>query len=299
MQDQTPDPTTSADAIIIDVDMSNFVGDVIEKSKDIPVVVDFWAPWCEPCKTLGPILEKIIIEAGGAIRMAKINIDDNQEIAQQMQIRSVPTVVAFVNGRPADAFTGLKTESEIREFLTKIAPDLGPSEIELIFTQADQAYGAENYQDAAGAYSQALQMEDGNPAAIAGLANSLVKLGDMENAEHVLSGAKDKNNPAITAAQAALDTAKKIGELGDTQSLEAALEKNDKDHQARFDLALTLWASGARDEAADHLLFIIDANKEWQDEGARKQLLKFFEMAGPMDDFTLRARRKLSSLLYA
>lgn len=288
-------------AIIIDVDMSNFGAEVIEKSLEIPVIVDFWAPWCEPCKTLGPLLEKIIIEAGGAIRMAKINIDENQEIAQQMQIRSVPTVVAFVGGRPVDAFNGAKPESEIREFLAKIAPDLGPSEIEQMLSAAEQQYDQENYQDAGGLYSQALQMDAENPTAIAGLVMSLIKLNDLENAGHILSGLDEplKNKPAITAASAALDTALKISELGDTDTLTAALEKNDQDHRSRFDLALALWAKGEQDEAADHLLFIIAADKEWQDDGARKQLVKFFEMAGPMDPFTLRARRKLSSLLFA
>jgi len=298
MQQENP-PNSAKSPYIIDVDMSGFVSQVIEKSAQTPVIVDFWAPWCEPCKTLGPILEKVIGEAGGAVILAKVNIDEAQEIAAQMQIRSVPTVVAFVEGRPVDAFAGVKTETEIREFITKIVPDIGPSEIDKIIELAEDAYAAGNMEDAGAAYSQALQLDPENTAAIAGLANALIMLGDLENAGHVLSGAADKNDPAISAAQAALDTAEQIGEVGDINALEQAVKENADDHQARFDLSLALWSIGKRDQAADHLLYIIAADKDWQEDGARKQLLKFFEMAGPMDPFTVSARRKLSSLLYA
>lgn len=284
---------------IIDVDMTSFVGDVIEKSSEVPVIVDFWAPWCEPCKTLGPTLEKIVTEADGAVILAKINIDENQEIAAQMQIRSVPTVVAFVEGRPVDAFAGVKPESEIRDFIAKVAPNMGPSEIDQMLTLAAEHYEQENYEEAGAAYSEALQLDSENNDAIAGLASSLIKMGDLENAGHVLSAAKDKNHPAITAAQAALDTLMQIGDVGDLEELKKAVKKKPQDYQARFDLALALWAAEAQDEAADHLLYIIAADKEWQEDGARKQLLKFFEMAGPMDPFTVLARRKLSSLLFS
>ena len=275
--------------------------EVNEKSSETPVIVDFWAPWCEPCKTLGPILEKVVGEAGDAVRMAKINIDENQEIAAQMQIRSVPTVVAFVDGRPVDAFAGVKTESELREFISKIAPDVGPSEIETVIAFADEAYAAGKFDEAGAAYSQALQIEEDSAMALGGLAKALVKLNDLENAEHILAGVtdKNKNDSAITAAKAALDTAKQIGEVGDLESLKEKVEKNADDYQARFDLSLACWAHENREEAADHLLYIINADKEWQEERARKQLVKFFEMAGPMDPFTISARRKLSSLLYS
>lgn len=286
---------------IIDVDMTNFIADVIETSMEIPVIVDFWAPWCEPCKVLIPILEKVIGGAGNNVRLAKVNIDEAQEIAAQMQIRSVPTVVAFVNGRPVDAFAGVKSESEVREFLSKVAPDLGPSEIETILTFAKELYDEKNFQEAGGAYSQALQMENDNPVAIAGLANCLIKLNDLENAELVLSEVSDKNknNPAIAAARAALDTLKQMGDVGDMETLQSAVDKNPNDHENRFNLALVLWGENQREEAADNLLYIISNNKEWQDGAARKQLLKFFEMAGPTDPFTLSARRKLSSLLFS
>jgi len=284
---------------IIDVDMSGFVTQVIEKSTQVPVIVDFWAPWCEPCKSLGPVIEKVVKEAAGAVILAKMNIDETKEIAEQMQIRSVPTVVAFVEGRPVDAFAGVKSESEIREFLEKIAPDMAPSEIDTILNFAKDSYDADDMDAAGAAFSQALQLEAENPTAIAGLVNVLIKLGDLETAKQILSGAPDKNDPEVSAAQAALELAMQIGEVGDISSLRADLEKNPDDHQSRFDLSLALWAGGDREEAADHLLHIFATDKEWQEDGARKQLLKYFEMAGPTDPFTVSTRRKLSSLLFS
>ena len=292
-------PQSTPSPYIIDVDMSGFVSEVIEKSMEVPVIVDFWAPWWEPCKTLGPIIEKVVKQAKGAVILAKVNIDEAQEIAAQMQIRSVPTVVAFVGGRPVDAFAGVKSESELKAFIEKIAPDVGPSEIDqlLEFAKAQEAEG--NLKEAGGAYSQIVQMDETNNEALAGLATVFIKLGDLENAKNVLAEAPDKNNPAIRAAQAALDTAEQVGGLDDIETLRATIEKDADNYQARFDLALQLWASGKRDEAADQLLYIFKADKEWQDDGARKQLLKFFEVAGPMDPFTITARRKLSSLLFS
>lgn len=290
---------TGAGALIFDADMSNFMPDVIERSMQVPVLVDFWATWCEPCKTLGPVLEKVVTEANGAVVLAKVDIDKTQEIAAQMQIRSVPTVVAFIDGRPVDAFAGIKTETEIREFIEKIAPEVGPSESAKLIEFADQAMQAEQYEEAGGAYSQALQLEPGNIPATAGLANALMKLDDLENAEQVLNGAADQNDPAISAAKAALETAKQLGDLGDLDALIAAAKDNPDDYQAKFDLSLALWAAGRRDEAAQELLDIIAVDRAWQEDGARAQLLKFFEMAGPMDPFTVAARRKLSSILFS
>lgn len=290
---------SNATTNIFDADMQNFVSDVIERSMQVPILVDFWAPWCEPCKTLIPLLEKVIEEANGAVLMAKVNIDEVQELAAQMQIRSVPTVVAFVDGRPVDAFAGVKTESEIREFIGKIAPEMGPSEIDQILELAENAYAQEQYQEAGGAYSQAMQLDETNVKAAAGLANVLIKLNDLENAEQVLSGVSDQNDPLISAAVATLETAKQIGDIGDLGALKKAIEKNPDDHQSRFDLSLALWAMGDKEEAADHLLHIIAIDRDWQDDGARAQLLKFFEMSGPMDPFTVAARRKLSSILFS
>lgn len=283
---------------IIDVDTAEFAVQVIEKSSQVPVIVDFWAPWCEPCKTLGPIIEKVVNEAGGTVILAKVNIDDAQEIAAQMKIRSVPTVVAFIDGRPADAFTGVKTESEIRDFIKKIAPDIVPFEVDTMLEFANGALAEGNLEEAGEVFSQVLQLDTENEAGISGMILTLIKLGDLENARHVLIGAPNPESPAIEAAKAALETAFQIKDIGDIDTLRASVDKNGEDYQARFDLALALWAIEKRKEAADQLLYIIAADKEWEDDGARKQLVKFFEEAGPMDPFTITARRKLSSLLF-
>jgi len=284
---------------IIDVDTAEFTVQVIEKSSQVPVIVDFWAPWCEPCKTLGPIIEKVVNEAGGTVILAKVNIDDAQEIAAQMKIRSVPTVVAFIDGRPADAFTGIKSESEIRDFIKKIAPDIAPFEVDQILEFANGALAEGNLEEAGEAFSQVLQLDTKNEAGISGMVLTLIKLGDLENASHVLNGAPNPESPPIEAAKAALETALQINDIGDINTLRASVDKNSDDHQARFDLALALWAIEKRQEAAGQLLHIIAADKEWKDDGARKQLVKFFEVAGPMDPFTVTARRRLSSLLFS
>jgi putative thioredoxin len=276
---------------IFDADMSNFVADVIERSMQVPVLVNFWAPWCEPCKTLGPTLEKVIGDANGALVMAKVNIDEVQEIASQLQISFVPTVVAFIDGRPVDAFAGVKTESEIREFISKIAPKTGPSEIDQTLEFTENAYSQEQHQEAGGAYSQAMQLEETNVKAAAGLANVLIKLNDIENAEQILSGATGQNDPIISAAKATLETAKQLSDNGDFEALEKAVQVNPDDHQSRFDLSLSLWAAGAQEKATDHLLYIIESDSSWQEDGARTQLIKFFEMAGPMCPFKVAARR--------
>ena len=283
---------------IIDVDTAEFAVQVIEKSSQVPVIVDFWAPWCEPCKTLGPIIEKVVNEAGGTVILAKVNIDDAQEVAAQMKIRSVPTVVAFIDGRPADAFTGVKTESEIRDFIKKIAPDIVPFEVDTMLEFANGALAEGNLEEAGEVFSQVLQLDKENEAGISGMILTLIKLGDLENARHLLNGAPNPESPAIEAAKAALETAFQIKDIGDIDTLRASVDKNGEDYQARFDLALALWAIEKRKEAADQLLYIIAADKEWEDDGARKQLVKFFEEAGPMDPFTITARRKLSSLLF-
>ncbi|WP_321396372.1 thioredoxin [Emcibacter sp.] len=287
--------------LITDTDTSTFMADVIEASQQVPVLVDFWAPWCEPCKALTPVLEKVVNEAGGAVRLAKINIDENQQIAAQMQIRSVPTVVAFKDGRPVDAFAGALPADKIKEFIAKFAGDIGPSPIEQMLEHAGMLVEERDFESAGGIYSQILQAEPQNVIAIAGLTRVLIEMGDLENAENVLNSAPAnlESKPEITSARAALDMARQAGDLGDVKELEAMLFENPDNHQARFDLALAFWAQGRRDDAGDQLLKIIARDREWQDDGARAQLVKFFEIAGPTDPFTVSARRKLSSLLFA
>lgn len=288
-------------ALIKDGDMSTFMADVIEKSAATPVLVSFYSSWSENCKKLTPIVEKIVQQAGGAVQMVRIDFEKNQQLAAQMKIQSVPTVVVFVDQRPVDAFAGVKSEAEVKEFIARFAPEMQPSPTEQIIEQAVILFNGGDFQNAAELYSQILQMEAENVPALAGLAQSLIRLNDLENARTVLDGTpkQHENDPAITAARAALDMAEQLADLGDAAALEQAIKEDADNHQARFDLALILWASGDQDAAADHLLTIISRDRGWNEDGARKQLVKFFEIAGPMDPFTVKIRKKLSSILFA
>ena len=288
-------------ALIKDGDMSTFMADVIEKSAATPVLVSFYSSWSENCKKLTPIVEKIVQQAGGAVQMVRIDFEKNQQLAAQMKIQSVPTVVVFVDQRPVDAFAGVKSEAEVKEFIARFAPEMQPSPTEQIIEQAVILFNGGDFQNAAELYSQILQMETENVPALAGLAQSLIRLNDLENARTVLDGTpkQHENDPAITAARAALDMAEQLADLGDAAALEQAIKEDADNHQARFDLALILWASGDQDAAADHLLTIISRDRGWNEDGARKQLVKFFEIAGPMDPFTVKIRKKLSSILFA
>ncbi|HEC01140.1 MAG TPA: tetratricopeptide repeat protein, partial [Sphingomonadales bacterium] len=214
---------------------------------------------------------------------------------------SVPTVVVFAGQRPVDAFAGVKTEAEIKEFIARFAPEMQPSPTEQMIEQAATLFDGGDFQNAAELYSQILQMEAENAPARAGLAQSLIQLGDLDNAKAVLDSTpkQQENDAAITAARAALDMAGQLAELGDDDALEQAIKDDADNHQARFDLALVLWASGDQEAAADHLLTIISRDRSWNEDGARKQLVKFFEIAGPMDPFTVKMRKKLSSILFA
>ncbi|VAV90732.1 FIG000875: Thioredoxin domain-containing protein EC-YbbN [hydrothermal vent metagenome] len=301
MQDMDAPQGRETVALIKDGDMSTFMADVIEKSAAIPVLVSFYSSWSENCKQLTPIVEKIVQQAGGAVQMVRIDFEKNQQLAAQMKIQSVPTVVVFVDQRPVDAFAGVKSEAEVKEFIARFAPEMQPSPTEQMIEQAVMLFDGGDFQKAAELYSQILQIETENAPALAGLAQSLIRLNDLENAKAVLDGTpkQQENDPAITAARAALDMAEQLAELGDADALEQAIKEDADNHQARFDLALVLWASGDQDAAADHLLSIISRDRGWNEDGARKQLVKFFEIAGPMDPFTVKIRKKLSSILFA
>lgn len=294
-------PVTNSPQLIRDGNMESFMQDVVERSMQVPVLVDFWATWCEPCKALTPALEQVVMDAAGAVELVKLDIDQNQQLATQMQIRSVPTVVMFKDGRPADAFAGAKTQTEIKEFIAKHVTDMGASPVEQMLEQAAMAEQQGDFQLAGGAYSQILQTDPENADALGGLIRMLTQLGDFENAGEVLKGVPQalENNPAISAARSALDMAQKTAELGDAGDLQARVENDENDHQARFDLALILWEQGQRDAAADQLLEIFRRDRDWNEDAARTQLVKFFDIAGPMDPFTVAARRKLSSLLFS
>ncbi len=286
--------------LIKDSSEATFVADVIEASNQVPVIVDFWAPWCGPCKQLGPMLEKIVSQAQGAVKLVKINIDDNQQIAQQLRIQSIPAVIAFQNGQPVDGFMGVQPESQVKAFVERLGGEVGPLPVEQLIERGKQALEAGDVQTAGAAFSQVMQAEPENEAAIAGLARCLLAGGQVDEAREVLAQApEDTKDNDIISARAALELAAVAEDAGDVGELRAAVTANPKDHQARFDLAQALNANGDRQGAVDELIAIVAANREWNDQAARKELLKYFEAYGPTDEITVSGRRQLSSILFS
>ncbi len=292
---------------IKDSSLETFAADVIEASREVPVIVDFWAPWCGPCKTLGPMLEKIVNEAKGAVRMVKVNVDENQEIARQLRIQSIPTVYAFKNGQPVDGFMGAIPEPQIREFVSHLMGDAapgahgGPGHAAEVLAAADEAFAAGDLAMAAQAYAHVLQDEPGNPKAVAGLARCYLKSGDLERARSTLGLVRPDgaNDEAIRAVDAELKLREAAPKAADTAPLRAKLDADANDHQARYDLAMALDAAGNREEALNELLEIVRRDRKWNEEAARKQLVTLFEAMGFTDPRTINARRKLSAILFA
>lgn len=286
---------------VIDTTTQTFADDVIKASLKKLVLVDFWAPWCGPCKQLTPILEKVVQAAGGKVVLAKMNIDDFPEIAGQLGVQSIPAVFAFKSGQPVDAFTGAQSEAQIKQFIERHIGPMGPTALDQALDQADELMAAGQIETAAQIFSQALQQERDNVRALAGLASAFIKLGDLDKADQVLQLAEGDlaKDPAIVGAQAQLDLARQVSDLGDPAALKAQLEANPDDHQARFDLALIANAMGEKAEAVDLLIEIIRRDRDWNEDGARKQLLQLFEAWGYSDKVTLSGRRRLSSLLFS
>ena len=288
--------------LIKDTTTAAFPADVIQESRNQPVLVDFWAPWCGPCKQLTPVIERVVQAAGGRVKLVKMNIDDHPAIAGQLGIQSIPAVIAFKNGQPVDGFMGAVPESQIRDFIDKIAgKDGGQPQVAEALAAATEARDAGDLQTAAQIYDAVLEQAPDNIDAIAALADILFEAGDIEGANEVLARAPDdkKSTPALVSVRAKMALAEEAAALGDSAELEHKLAQNPGDHQARFDLAMIQNAKGQRTEAADNLLAIVKADRTWNDDGARAQLLKLFEAWGFTDEVTLATRRKLSSLLFS
>lgn len=293
----------AAGELIKDTTTAAFSKDVIAESKRQPVLVDFWAPWCGPCKQLTPILEKAVRSASGRVKLVKMNIDDHPAIAGQLGIQSIPAVIAFADGKPVDGFMGALPESKVAEFINRLAsPDGGrDAAIQSALDAAAAAVEAGDFEQAAQLFAAVLGEVPDHVPAIAGLATVLVELGDVQQARETIDKvpADKRQDASVRTAEAKIALAEQVATLGDAAALETRLSANPKDHQARFDLAMILNAKGERDAAADHLLAIMKVDRAWNDDGARKQLLQFFDAWGPTDPSSVAARRKLSSLLFS
>ena len=293
-------PQVQAD-LVKDSTEATFMADVVEASQDVPVIVDFWAPWCGPCKTLGPALETAVKAAGGKVKMVKVNVDENQRIAAQLRIQSIPTVYAFWQGQPVDGFQGALPASELKTFIDRVSALAGDGGLADALEAAEQMLAEGAATDAAETFAAILGEEPTNGAAYAGLIRSHLALGQVDQAQ----GLADAASPGIAktkefdAARAQIELARQAANAGPETELRVAVEANPNDHQARFDLAQALHASGKVDEAVDELLELFRRDREWNDGAARTQLLTIFDALKPQDPIVLKGRRRLSSMIFA
>ena len=293
--------TAGTDGLVKDTTTQGFIKDVIEESKRQPVLVDFWAPWCGPCKQLTPVLEKAVRAGKGKVKLVKMNIDEHPAIPGQMGIQSIPAVIAFVNGQPADGFMGALPESQVTAFLERLTKGGIDAEAKDLLNAADAALANGDAANAANLYAELLAEDNTNIQALAGLARCYVQTGAIDQAKQTLAMVPEskRNDAAVVAARAALELAEQAKTLGPVADLEQKVLANPLDHQARFDLALALNGQGRRMDALDHLISIVRRDRKWNDDGARKQLVQFFDAWGPTDEATIDGRRKLSSILFA
>jgi putative thioredoxin len=286
-----------------DVNEETFMDDVIEASKTSPIVVDFWAPWCGPCKTLGPALEAEVKATNGKIKMVKIDIDQNQNLASQMRIQSIPAVFAFVDGQPIDGFMGAKAPSELKSFIDKLlekVTDDGGDLSEAIAV-ANEMLNAKEFNDAAETFEAILGEDPENALAFVGLFNARMGAKKINDAKTMLEEIPDalKNKAEILALQAQIDLSNQAEGVGEINDLRSTLTNDENNHQARFDLALALFTSGETNEAIQELLTIFKVDQEWNDDAARQQLFKIFDILGSENPITLSGRRQLASMLFA
>ena len=298
-------PADAPGELIKDADTASFETDVMAASHETPVIVDFWAPWCEPCKQITPVLEKSVRAAGGRVKLVKVNIDENPQVAQAFRVQSIPAVHAVVGGRPVDGFVGAVPESQIKSFIERLVGEIGPTPVEQALERAAAALEGGDTGVASALFAQVLNHEPDNPDAIAGLARCHIEAGESAEARALLDRLDDAqaDHPAITGARSALAIAEQVaasaGSSDDRATLEARLAADADDHQARFDLAMVHYSANEREASVDQLLEIVRRDAEWNEAAARSQLLTLFEAFGQTDPVTIAARRRLSSILFA
>ena len=291
-----------ATAAPIDVDMNNFMSEVIDGSATQPVIVQFWAPWCGPCKQLGPVMEKVVAGTAGKVKMVRVNIDENAQIAQQLRVQSVPTVYGFFQGQPVDGFTGAQPESAVQQFVDKLAVLGGGADVNAILEAANGALEAQDYELAMTKFQEAMGVQPESVDALAGVVRCLIGMGDTDGAREVIDQLNDDytENASMQPAIAALELAEKAAEsAGDLAEAEAAVTADGNNLQARQDLAMAYFAVGRQADAMDQLLTSITIDREWNDAAARLQLLDLFKSIGASNPDVIKARRKLSTLLFS
>jgi putative thioredoxin len=292
---------TAPDGFVKDTTTQAFVKDVIEESKRQPVLVDFWAPWCGPCKQLTPVLEKVVRAAKGKVKLVKMNIDEHPSIPGQLGIQSIPAVIAFANGQIADGFMGALPEGQVTAFIERVTKDKIGGAAQDLLKEAEAVLAGGDPAGAAEIYAELIAEDPANVPAIAGLARCYFETGAVDKAKQTLATVPEakRNDPAVAAVRSQIELAEQAASLGPVAELEKQVAANPLDHQARFDLAVALNAQGKRTEALDHLIEIVRRDRKWNDDGARKQLVQLFEAWGPTDEATVAGRKRLSSVLFA
>jgi putative thioredoxin len=287
----------------VDVDVNNFMSEVIDGSATTPTIVQFWAPWCGPCKQLGPVLEKVVAASNGKVRMVRVNIDDNNEIAAQMRVQSVPTVYGFVDGKPVDGFSGAQPESAVRQFIDKLSTMGGAgADVAQVLEAGEAALAGSDFDTAMTHFQQAMGLDPASVGALAGVVRCLVGTGDLDGAAEIIEQLNDdyRDDPAMAQAIGALELAQKAaGSAGDLDAARAAVDADAHDLDARQSLAMALFAIGEHGEAMAHLLESVRIDKDWNDQAARLQLLEFFGSLGAANPDVIASRRKLSTLLFS